>query len=391
MKGKILALEDAPITKGMPVLVRADCDVAITKGKIQDDFRINAFLPALRLLARRGARIRIIAHRGRPGGKSDLQMSLAPVGRFLASILGRRVRFISDPLSESVLKKYCESDDILLFENLRFWPGEENNNPTFARAIARWGEMYVNEAFADCHRLHASIVALPRLLPSYAGPYLVAEIAALKQVMEHPARPLIAVFGGAKSETKFPLIRRFLRDADKVLVGGALANALFAAQGKNVGKSSAGKVSGSARALITNKNLALPSDVLAADALGRDAIWRVRSSDSVNTGEYIADIGPASRKMFTKIIGDAKTIVWNGPMGYAEVPAFARGTKAIADAMRKSAGLTVVGGGDTIAFLSRRHLTRGFSHLSTGGGAMLAFLSGEKLPGIEALNNRPPA
>ncbi|MFY9462734.1 MAG: phosphoglycerate kinase [Candidatus Sungiibacteriota bacterium] len=379
-------LKDALIIKGTPLILRADCDIAIAGGRIQDDFRINAFLPTLRLLAQRGARIRIIAHRGRPGGKTNSQMSLAPIGLFLADTLGRRVQFIEDPFSERVFQKYRESKDILLFENLRFWQGEEKNDPAFARAIARWGEIYINEAFANCHRAHCSMVALPRLMPAYAGLHLSAEITALECVMKNPARPFIAVFGGVKIETKLPLMRRFLRDADRVLVGGALANTLFAAAGKNIGRSLAENDVKNVGILLKHKKLALPMDVLAADALHSAAARHIRSADSVGADEYIVDIGPASRKIFGAIIGDAKTIVWNGPMGYAEVSAYAKGTKAIADAMRKNKGFTVVGGGDTAAFLSRHHLTSGFRHISTGGGAMLAFLAGKKLPGIEALS-----
>ncbi len=378
-------LEGAPVQKGMSVIVRADCDTAPVRGRIRDDFRLRALLPTLHLLTRQGARIRIIGHRGRPGGTPDRAMSVAPVGRFLARALGRRVALVADPFLPGAPEKYRERGDVLLLENLRFWPGEEKNDPAFAQALAAWGEIYVNDAFAVCHRAHASMVGLPRLLPAYAGIRLTEEIAALERVVKNPARPLIAVVGGAKIETKLSLIRRFLKDADSVLVGGALANTLFAAGGKNIGKSLAEKEARDALSLLKNKKLILPSDVLTADALEAGAAQYVRLADNVRAGDYIVDIGPASRRLFAAIISEAKTIVWNGPMGFAEVSAYANGTKSIACAMAENHGFTVVGGGDTVAVLSRYHLAVGFSHISTGGGAMLAFLAGEKLPGIEAL------
>ena len=378
-------IADAPIVGGTLVVIRADCDIAMTGNRIADDFRLRAFLRTLRFLLERGARLRILAHRGRPGGAREPSMSLAPIGRWLARELGQRVVLVRDPFAAGALHKYRGSDDILLFENLRFWSGEEKNDPSFARALAAWGELYVNEAFADCHRTHASMVGLPRLLPSYAGLHLVKEISALERVMRDPARPLVAVFGGAKIETKIPLLRRFLRDADRVLVGGALANTLLAAQGRDIGKSLAPRDVSGAHLLRAGKKLVLPLDVLATPALKKGSPRRVRTVDDIHADEYIADIGPASRALFTHIISSAETVVWNGPMGYAEVSAFGWGTAAIADAMRKNRGFTVVGGGDTLAAIARLRGTDGFGHVSTGGGAMLAFLSVGKLPGIEAL------
>lgn len=378
-------LEHAPIKKGMPVIVRADLDVGVKNGKIVDDFRLRAGIPTLRYLLRRGARIRIVGYLGRPQGKRDKKLTLEPIARRLRVLLGQKVVLLRDPFSQEAMQRYRQSPSILLFENIRFWQEEISNSSSFARRIARWGDCYVNDAFANSHRREASLVAVPKLLPSYAGLRLSQEIAALERVMEHPRRPFVAILGGAKIETKLPLIRRFLADADHVLAGGALANTLLAAAGKNVGKSLVDTAVKGATRLLQNKKPVLPADVIAADALASGTAHRVRLADSVGADEYIVDIGPASREMFSRIISEAKMIVWNGPMGYAEAPAYARGTKAIADAMRKSKGFTVVGGGDTVAFLSRHALASGFSHISTGGGAMLAYLSGKKLPGIEAL------
>ena len=378
-------LEHASITKGMPVIVRADLDVGVKNGKVADDFRLRADIPTLRYLLDRGAHIRIVGYVGRPQGKRDKKLTLEPIARRLHILLGKKVVLLRDPFAQETMHRYGQSPDILLFENIRFWQEEISNSPAFARRLARWGDCYVNDAFANAHRCEASLVAVPGILPSYAGLRLSQEMAALERLMKHPRHPFVAILGGAKIETKLPLIKRFLRDADHVLVGGALANTLFAAAGYNVGKSLMDKEMKVATALLKNKKLILPSDVIAADTLASGAARHVRLADSVGVDEYIADIGPASRMLFAKIISQAKTIVWNGPMGFAEVAAYARGTTVIAQAMRKSGGFTVVGGGDTVAFLTRHGLASGFSHISTGGGAMLEFLAGKKLPAIEAL------
>lgn len=384
---RLQAVSARDIRKGMRVIVRADLDVAM-RGRateaMENDIRVRAHEETLRILTKAGARIRIIAHRGRPGGARDFALTLAPVSRVLARILKRRVDFVSDPFLPAAYEKYNRSSDVLLFENLRFWPGEEKNSAAFARSLGRWGDIYVNEAFAVCHRTHASVVRLPALMPAHAGAHLVDEIAALERVMENPARPLVAVFGGAKIETKLPLIRRFVRIAEGILVGGALANALLAAAGKGIGRS---RTDGDAKRALSlkNKKIVVPSDVVAADGLVLGAAHRIRRSDEVDTDEYIADIGPASRKFFADIIRDAGTVVWNGPMGYAEIPAYAEGTAAMARAMRASKAFTVVGGGDTIAALMRLGLAQRFSHISTGGGAMLEFLAGKNLPALMAL------
>lgn len=380
----LLAL--ARIKKGTRVIVRADLDVGIMRGSIQDSLRMRALMPTLRMLIRAGARIRVIGHLGRPGGRRNAQLSLAPVGRTLASVLRRHVIFVPDPFSKKTREQYGDAKNILLFENLRFWPGEQKNTPSFAAALAQWGEVYVNEAFANSHRAHASMVGLPGLLPACAGLHLEEEINALERVMENPARPLVAVFGGAKIETKLPLIQRFLREADQVLVGGALANTLFAAAGKNVGKSLAEKNIKKGTALIfRSQKLRLPSDVLVAPALRAGALSRVRAAQEVRADDYIVDIGPMTQDGFAEMIGRARTVVWNGPMGFAEVPAFAKGTIAVARAVGRNKGFTVVGGGDTLALLSRYRLVRGFGYVSMGGGAMLEFLSGKELPAIKAL------
>ena len=386
------SLDQVHIKTGMRVMVRADTDVVIVDGKVPDASRIQAMIPTLRMLGHAGARIRIIGHLGRPQDRGKQRLSLAPVGRLLATLLRREVILIEDPFCEETRQRYGDTADMLLFENIRFWPGEEKNSLAFAKSLARWGDIYINEAFANCHRAHASMVGLPRLLPAYAGLHLAEEMSVLKRIMENPARPFVVVFGGAKVETKIPLIKRFLHEADHVLVGGVLANTLFVSAGKSIGRSLAEKaIANDAAPLIRNKKLVLPIDVLAASGLQANASYQVHVPDEVRADEYIVDIGVATVKLYSAVIGRAKTIIWNGPVGFAEIPAFAKGTIAVARAMHKSKGFTVVGGGDTLAALVRYRLMRGFSHISTGGGAMLEFLSGVTLPAIKALENSTAA
>ncbi len=379
----LTGLRDMAIASGMRVLVRADFDVAIHAGEIVDVSRLEAVLPTIAFLLERKAKIRLIAHLGRPGGTRSEELSLAPIGHFLSRALGCPVRFSGDPFQEA------QSDaDMILFENLRFWPGEEQNDRAFAKALALHGDAYINEAFAVCHRNHASIVSLAGLLPAYAGFNLIREVEALSRVMEHPPRPVVAVFGGVKIETKLPLIRRFLGDADRVIVGGALANTLFALRGDGVGKSITDMGSTDDLSFLNDAKLSLPTDVIVASRLVAGAPSATRAIGEVQEDEYIADIGPKSQERFAEFLNGAKTVLWNGPMGCAEVPDFARGTISMAESIRKLNAFTVVGGGDTVAVLRQNNLLMGFSHVSTGGGAMLEFLSGKELPGIEALRRQ---
>lgn len=381
----IRSVGDMRILPGMRVLLRADFDVVPDGDRIADSARIEAVLPTIRFLLERGASLRLLAHRGRPGGIKREEWSLIPVAAILSRALGRPVRLISDPFRTDASPPEGDDAAIILFENLRFWSGEEQNDSVFARALAAHGEAYVNEAFAACHRSHASIVSLPRLLPSYAGFNLLKEIRALERVATYPERPLVAVFGGAKMETKLPLIRRFLMHADCVIVGGALANTIFALRGEGIGRSVADTGCTEPTAFLHDPKLFLPRDFVIADRLAAGAASAVRAIGEVKDDEYIADIGPESRTAFAGLLAGARTVIWNGPMGYAEAPELAEGTIALARSIQTIKGFTIVGGGDTIAALARYGLQSGFSHVSTGGGAMLEFLSGKDLPGLIAL------
>ena len=368
-------IQAAVIRKGTRVLVRADFDVKVRRGQVVDDFRIRAALPTIRFLLARGARVRILAHRDRPHGRRVPSLSLTAVGRVLERLLGRKVVMVPDPFSEHTRARLNESGGVLLFENLRFWPGEEKNSASFARALARWGDIYVNEAFATSHRRHASIARLPALLPAFAGQYLEREVDYLTKVRQKPRRPFVAILGGAKLETKLPFVQLFLKTSDAVLVGGKSGNLLCAPDAhKRQGK------------YCRSPLLWLPVDGRAARIpRGRG---RIAAVDGLRSGETFLDIGPQTIRMFEGVLRGAKTVVWNGPMGYTERPAFAKGTKAIARAVARVRGLTVIGGVDTVSALRSYYLLKGFSHVSVGGGAMLEFLLRGTLPGIEALKRK---
>lgn len=385
---RLRTLEQAPIEKGARVVVSLNLDVALKDGTIADDFKIREALPTLKYVLQKGGKVRIVSFLGRPGGKTVPHLSMRPIAGRLARLLKRKVVFLPDPFDAKARLEYRDSPDILFFENIRFWPGEERNSRAFAEELARWGDIYVNEAFAHSHRTHASVAALARLLPAYAGLHLAREVSVMEALLQKPRHPFVAILGGAKLETKLPLIRRFLRDADGVLVGGALANTIFALMGKGVGRSRADTDGAPPLSLLKNSKLSLPSDVVVADGLAAGAADAVRPIGAVKQDEYIADIGPASRRQFASLLRGAATVVWNGPIGFAEAPEFAKGTIAVAKAMQRLRAFTVVGGGDTIAALRRYKLLKGFSHVSTGGGAMLEFLSGKKLPAIEALKEK---
>lgn len=358
-------LRNASIQKGTRALVRADFDEALKNGRLQDDFRIRASIPTLRYLLKRGGIPRIIAHLDRPGGRRQNKLSLKPIAERLSRLLGRKVVLVRDPTDTSLRKKLSSSPDVLLFENIRFWPGEEKNDASFARLLARWGEIYINEAFAASHRAHASMAALAKIIPPYAGLNLEREISFLAGVLERSRRPVVAIIGGAKTETKLPAIERLLRSGAAVLVAGAPANTFFIAQGRETKKSLADKkFVPRLRRLQNHPRLTLPTDVR----------WHQ---------EAIVDIGPRSLRLFLKKARDAETIIWNGPLGYT--PKFSRGTSKFAKGLKRARGLKIVGGGDTVAILRKHRLLGVFDYVSTGGGAMLEFLAGKKLPGIEAL------
>ena len=329
-------LKEAEVA-GNRVILRADLDVPLEDGKVGEDYRLKALLPTLSYLLERNAEIIIIGHLGRPDGKENPDFSLKPVSTRLSELLGKSIDFFPQitPNPSGLIPK------LAMLDNLRFWEGEESNDPDFAKKLSSLGDIYVNDAFAASHRAHASIAGIPELLPSYAGLRLEEEISHLSGVIENPERPLVFILGGAKTETKAPLVPAFAKVADQVLIGGLL---MFDHSLEKISRT-------------------------------------VFPVDAVET----FDVGPESVKKFTQIIKDAKPVVWNGPMGKWEDNRYELGTRAIAEVLAESPAKTIVGGGDTIAALSAFGLLEKMKYVSMGGGAMLEFLAGKKLPGLSAL------
>lgn len=375
--------------KGRRALVRVDFNVPIDeKRAILDDFRIRAALPTIEALSRKNAKVILISHFGRPAGR-DPRYSLDVVrDRLLEYDIS--VGFAPDcvgPQAEEIVNDIAPGE-IVLLENLRFHEGEEANDAGFARALASLGDVYVNDAFGASHRSHASLVLVPRMLPSYAGPLLEREVEFLGALRVKPKRPLVLVLGGAKAKEKLAVLKAFISKADHILVGGIVANALFAAQGLSTGNSvlSEDVVAMARDIFVASSRLHLPVDVVVArGSAARPSAICVKAVGNVQENEYILDIGPETRKLFVNIIYGAGTIFWNGPMGLFEKEEFSHGTETIACAIAASKGVKIVGGGEAAAALMRLGLAEAVDHVSTGGGAMLDFLAGKRLPGLEAL------
>ena len=353
--------------------MRVDFNVPIAGGRVRDDFRIRAVLPTIRRLLAAGNRVALLSH------ATDVRSTLRPAALCLAGILHEPVGFVTD------LRRPA-GERVSLVENLRRWRGEEACDPAFARALSRLGEVFVSDCFGVAHRRGASLTLLPRLLPSFLGLRFEAEIKALDRVCKEPERPLVALIGGAKIETKMRLLQRLLSIADRVLVGGAIANALLHASGIAVGRSARdGGISLRAlSAILRSPKLFLPVDAVASR--GREpAKSRTAPIRGVRPEERIVDIGPRTIRAFATAIAGARTFIWNGPVGLAEERRYLRGTVGLARAAGRMRGFSVVGGGDTVSALARTGLLKKFQFVSTGGGAMLTYLAGEKLPALEAL------
>jgi phosphoglycerate kinase len=375
---------------GKRVLVREDLNVPLAKGAIADDSRIKAAIPTLEHLAERDARVIVMSHLGRPKGV-DPALSLRPVAAALSKELGREVRFAEDCVGEVARRAVggLRDGEVLLLENVRFHPEDEANDPEFASRLAALGEIFVNDAFAASHRAHASVVGVAKHLPAYAGELMVAELAALHQALDDPKRPLVAVVGGAKVSTKVGVLTHLLEKVDALLVGGAMANTFFRAQGYPTG---AGLVEESALKDAMEveteggKKLVLPVDLVCARRMEAGQEVETVPANAVEPGWMALDVGPESVALFAKHIASAATIVWNGPMGVAEIPDFAKGTRAVGQAVAGSGAYSLVGGGDTVAAIDSLGLS-GFSHVSTGGGATLEYLEGKELPGVAILKD----
>jgi phosphoglycerate kinase len=392
-----LSIRDLSL-KGKRVFVRVDFNVPLNEaGQITDDTRIRASLPTIQYASGEGAKLILASHLGRPKGKPNPKMSLRPVASRLSELLNAAVAFAPDCVGPDVEQKAVSlaEGEALLLENLRFHPEEEKNDREFARQLAALADCYVNDAFGTAHRPHASTEGITHFLsPSVTGFLMEKELRYLGGVVEHPERPYTAIIGGAKVSDKIDLLKSLMKSADTVLVGGAMAYTLLKAQGVEVGRSRVedDKLD-AARELMRfagerKVRLRLPQDHVVSTGLDAGSPAEIVKSRDIPAGRLGADIGPATRAEYAQDISRAKTIVWNGPMGVFEVPQFAQGTLAVARAVAESGAVSIVGGGDSVAAVTQAGVASKITHISTGGGASLEFLSGMKLPGVEALTDK---
>jgi phosphoglycerate kinase len=385
-------VRDIPL-RGKRVLVRVDFNVPLDHGEVADDTRLRAAMPTIQYLLEQGAAVILMSHLGRPKGKVQDELRLDPVARRLSKLLGRDVHKLDDCVGPEVAQaaKSLQPGHILLLENLRFHPQEEENDPGFARELASLAEVYVDDAFGTAHRAHASTVGVAAYLPAVAGLLMERELEVLGGLLAHPARPFVAILGGAKVSSKIGVVRSLLTKVDLLLVGGGMANTFLKAQGHAVGESLAEDDRlAMAREILhqAGEKLVLPVDVVVADAFANDARVQTVGVDQVPAGWRILDIGPRTVGLFQEKLASAATVVWNGPMGVFEFPKFAAGTIALANSLARTKATTVVGGGDSIAALRQAGLADKMTHVSTGGGASLELLEGKTLPGVAALQDK---
>lgn len=379
---------------GKKVLVRVDFNVPLADGRVSDDTRIKAHLPTLTALRDAGAKIALVSHLGRPKGTVNLKYTLEPVGEELAKLTGWPVRFVSDCIGEKVDEAVADWKDgeVLLLENVRFHPEEEKNDMEFAKKLVKNFDVFVMDAFSAAHRAHASTRAAAELIPSFSGKLIDREITMLSAARDEPKKPFVLILGGAKVSDKIAVVENMLKKADTILIGGGMAFTFLKAQGLEIGKSlcETEKLDFAAKMLEEAKALGvkilLPVDAVVAPEFKADAPAKAVRADAIPQDEMGLDIGPETAELFAKEILAAKTVLWNGPMGVFEMPAFAKGTEAVAKALAgatANGALTVVGGGDSAAAIALFKMEDKVSHVSTGGGASLEFFEGKSLPGIE--------
>jgi len=385
LKASITAVDVA----GKRVLVREDLNVPLSDGTVADDSRVRAAAPTLQHLAQRGARVIVLSHLGRPKDREP-DLSLKPIAPDLARRVGREVQFAEDCVGEPAMSAVdkLQRGQLLLLENVRYHKEDEANDPAFARRLAALGDLFVNDAFAASHRAHASVVGVAAYLPAFAGELMEAELRALRQALDNPRRPMVAVVGGAKVSTKVGVLRNLLKKVDSLLIGGAMANTFFKARGWPTGSGLVEDTAlkeANAVAADAGDKLILPVDLVCARKMEAGEALRIMEADKVEPGWMALDIGPRSVSLFNQKIRGAGTVIWNGPVGVAEIKDFSDGTKAVGEAIATSGAYTLVGGGDTVAAIESLGLAGRYSHVSTGGGATLEYLEGKELPGVAIL------
>ncbi|HET7037814.1 MAG TPA: phosphoglycerate kinase [Thermomicrobiaceae bacterium] len=389
---KLRTMADLPVVDKR-VLVRVDFNVPLSHSQVTDDTRIRAVLPTIHTLQERGARIILASHLGRPRGQVVDSLRLAPIAGRLSELLGQPVGYAHDVVGPDAraMAAALEPRQVLLLENLRFEPGEEQNDPAFARALAALADVYIDDAFGAAHRAHASTVGVTNYLPSAAGLLMQDEVDVLSRVLNRPEHPFVLIVGGAKVSDKIGVVENLLDKADAVLIGGGMANTFLQAEGQDIGRSLSepDKLDVARdtlrRARERGVALKLPLDAVVAAGPNESEGARVVPVDRVPPEQAMLDIGPATVAAFAEVIRGARMLVWNGPMGVFETPAFAAGTRGVAEAVARSDAFSVVGGGDSVAALEQMGLADQISHISTGGGASLEFLEGRALPGIAVL------
>jgi phosphoglycerate kinase len=376
--------------QGKRVLVRVDFNVPMQNGQITDDRRIRESLPTIQSLLERGAKVILMSHLGRPKGRRDPQYSLRSVAERLSELLGRPVRFLEDCVGESVEQavQAMAPGEVALLENLRFHPEEEANDADFARALARLGDLYVNDAFGSAHRAHASTEGVAHYLPAVAGLLMEKELRYLGSALTQPERPFVAILGGAKVQDKIGVIQNLLPKVDRLLIGGGMAFTFLKAQGYEIGRSllDSDRIEFARQVLQeAGQKIVLPVDVVVAPSPEAEAQAQVVPVDQIPPDQMGLDIGPRTVARFSEIVRPARTIVWNGPLGLFERATFAAGTRGVLQAVAESGATSILGGGDTAAAAEQLGFADRITHISTGGGAALEFLEGRTLPGVAVL------